>query len=219
LLFLSVSGEMTATFPNQDSTSATVASLLSQLQASSHFHPSEKPPHASASYLFGPEVSSYAEASHHAAATELSSAPACVDLRFCSFQQALPYIAQLSQDNHIVESVRNMKREQAQLENRLWEERQAIQRTHEERTQIARTKANLIGAGMTQFEADSMTSSFRRELQKFDAERVLPAWDGLLANQQAALESLGMPAMYVTMAAADRQKQQRVLQVLEGAIE
>ena len=50
----------------------------------------------------------------------------------------------------------------------------------------------------------TMTDSFRRELQKFDKERVLPAWDGLIARQQATLESLGVPAMYPTTAAEDR---------------
>ncbi|KAI0775440.1 hypothetical protein BC629DRAFT_707257 [Irpex lacteus] len=111
-----------------------------------------------------------------------------------------------------------MKQEQAQLENRLWADREAIQRKHEERVQNARKKAGLIGAELTQFEADSLTDSFRRELQKFDAERVLPAWDGLLAKQQAALESLGVPAIYPTTASAEIQ-QVKVLQVLQGALE
>jgi len=36
------------------------------------------------------------------------------------------------------------------------------------------------------------------ELRKFDAERVLPAWDGLVRGQQARLEALKVPTMYVT---------------------
>ena len=47
--------------------------------------------------------------------------------------------------------------------------------------------------------------SFRRELRKFDLERVLPAWDGMLTRQQAALESIGIPTMYPTMASAELQ--------------
>lgn len=50
-----------------------------------------------------------------------------------------------------------------------------------------------------------MSDLFRRELKKFDSERVLPAWDGLVTKQQTTLESLGVPAMYVTVALADRE--------------
>jgi hypothetical protein len=48
-----------------------------------------------------------------------------------------------------------------------------------------------------------MSNSFRRELGKFDAERVLPAWDGLVRGQQARLEALKVPAMFVTNDAGD----------------
>ena len=51
----------------------------------------------------------------------------------------------------------------------------------------------------------AMTESFRAELQKFDRERVLPAWDGLVTKQQAALEALGVPAMFPTTLATDRE--------------
>lgn len=50
-----------------------------------------------------------------------------------------------------------------------------------------------------------MSDTFRKELLKFDAERVLPAWDGLVTKQQHKLESLGVPAMYQTTIAADRE--------------
>lgn len=92
----------------------------------------------------------------------------------------------------------------------------------------------------------ALTDNFRRELQKFDTERILPAWDGLIAKQQAALESLGVPAMFPTSAPSERevwkilpfhsfrcfnmtdfglvvccvaQKQQKVMQVLVGVAE
>ena len=51
----------------------------------------------------------------------------------------------------------------------------------------------------------NMTSTFKRELARFDSERVLPAWDGLLAKQQNTLESLGVPTMFSTTAKADRE--------------
>jgi len=89
-------------------------------------------------------------------------------------------------------------------------------------------RANLIGSGgLSQLEADvsrcfvailrlsmahlrlvpaqTLTRAYRRELDKFDTQRVTAAWDGLISKQQAALESLGVPAMYVTDLTSDRE--------------
>ncbi|KAI0643703.1 hypothetical protein C8Q79DRAFT_1012266 [Trametes meyenii] len=106
-----------------------------------------------------------------------------------------------------------MRAEQTALERQLWKERREIQRRHEDRVKAARTQADIIGAGLTQYEADvrpayflvALTDSFRSELQKFDRSRTLPAWDGLLTKQQAALEALGVPAMFPTTQKADRE--------------
>ena len=49
-----------------------------------------------------------------------------------------------------------------------------------------------------------MTDAFRKELQQFDGERALPAWDGLVTKQQSALEALGVPTMYPTVVTTDR---------------
>jgi hypothetical protein len=43
-----------------------------------------------------------------------------------------------------------------------------------------------------------MSDNFRKELKKFDVERVLPAWDALVRGQQARLEALKVPTMFVT---------------------
>ena len=80
-----------------------------------------------------------------------------------------------------------------------------------------------------------MTEAFRREFKSFDSERVLKAWDGLIKNQQALLESLGVPAMYPTTVQAEQQVnphasctslthpcmqvQQRIMTVLAGIVE
>jgi len=98
----------------------------------------------------------------------------------------------------------------------LWEERQAIQKKYEEKVKIARTKATMIGTGLTKHEADMLTRAFETELRKFDSERVFPAWDGLVMKQQATLEGVGVPTMFVTDVPRDRERQQRVIQVLEG---
>ena len=51
----------------------------------------------------------------------------------------------------------------------------------------------------------ALTDAFRAELRKFDRERALPAWDGLVTKQQAALEGWGVPAMFITAHAPDRE--------------
>ena len=51
----------------------------------------------------------------------------------------------------------------------------------------------------------SMTRAFERELEKFDRERVQPAWDSLVFRQQKAMESLGVPLMFVTDNPPERQ--------------
>ena len=50
-----------------------------------------------------------------------------------------------------------------------------------------------------------MRQVFEEELTKFDRERVMPAWDGLVARQQAALERLGVPSMFVTEEGTERE--------------
>jgi hypothetical protein len=50
-----------------------------------------------------------------------------------------------------------------------------------------------------------LNDAFRKELRKFDAERVLFAWDGLLQKQQSTLESLGVPTMFPSDLRADRE--------------
>lgn len=48
-----------------------------------------------------------------------------------------------------------------------------------------------------------MSTAFRKELQKFDVERALVAWDGMVAKQQMALEVLAVPTMFVSSGTSD----------------
>ena len=50
-----------------------------------------------------------------------------------------------------------------------------------------------------------MNDAYRRDLQRFDTERVLLAWDALIQKQQAALETLGVPTMFATTSQVDCQ--------------
>ena len=81
-----------------------------------------------------------------------------------------------------------------------------------------------------------MTLSFTKELEQFDKNRVLAAWEGLIAKQQSALEAAGIPTMFVSSLQTDREvrvwhkplgnnyaliekkRQKRVMQVLEGIV-
>ncbi|KIJ19850.1 hypothetical protein PAXINDRAFT_107328 [Paxillus involutus ATCC 200175] len=135
-----------------------------------------------------------------------------------SFQQALLHLTRLSGNPEFVASVARLQQEQKDLEQQLWEERRAIHRKHEEKVRVARAKAALIGAGLSKHEADMMNDAYRRDLQRFGAERALLAWDALIQKQQAALEGLGVPTMFPTTSQANCEKQRRVVQVLEGIV-
>lgn len=50
-----------------------------------------------------------------------------------------------------------------------------------------------------------MQAAFKKELEKFDRERVLLAWDGLIAKQQTALALQGVPTMFMTNDSNDRE--------------
>ncbi|PIL36690.1 hypothetical protein GSI_00379 [Ganoderma sinense ZZ0214-1] len=201
-----------------------VASLLSQLQSSTAFSALAGPsrPHAPRTAISpgsvpslqttGPDATESSGNGHGTHQRAPHTPPEA--LRACTFQQSLPHLARLSEDPGFVQTLAAMRSEQADLERQLWRERGAIQKKHEERVRAARTKAGIIGAGLTQYEADAMTESFRAELAKFDRERVLPAWDGLVTKQQATLEALGVPAMFPTTLDTDRQRQQKIVQVL-----
>jgi len=184
-----------------------VASLLSQLSAPSH-----QPAQASSSHE---DPSSSADASTQGPALH-AVRERKQDTRGFTFQQSLPHLTRLSDDPSFVAAVAQLRKEQDDLERQLWEERQAVVASQEDRVKVAVTKANMTGSGISEREANAMRQGFERELAKFDKDRVLLVWDGLITRQQAALESLGVPTMFNTTTGLDRERQQRVVQVLEG---
>jgi hypothetical protein len=48
-----------------------------------------------------------------------------------------------------------------------------------------------------------MSDNFLKEVRKFDVERALPAWDALVRGQQARLEALKVPTMFVSSETGD----------------
>ena len=107
-----------------------------------------------------------------------------------------------------------MKNEQDALERKLWEERTEIIDRHEQRVKAAKAKAQIIGSGLSRPDAELLSDAIRREVQTFEIERALPAWDGLVARHQAAMEVLTVPAMFVTSKSADLQVKPAFLSML-----
>lgn len=56
-----------------------------------------------------------------------------------------------------------------------------------------------------------INEAYKKELQKFDLERALPAWDGLISKQQTAFALLNVPAMFPTSEIGDREVFQYVV--------
>ncbi|KAJ3878780.1 hypothetical protein F5051DRAFT_404799 [Lentinula edodes] len=140
------------------------------------------------------------------------------DHRYLTFQQALPLIARKSASPSFAEALKAMKQEQEILEIKLSDERKAILSKYETRVNVAKTKASMIGSGISRHEANMLVDAFEKELKRFDVERVLPAWDGLVLQQQEALFQMGVPTMFATTELSEREKQQKIMQVLEGLI-
>jgi hypothetical protein len=63
-----------------------------------------------------------------------------------------------------------------------------------------------------------MSLEFSRELEKYDKERVLVAWDALVEKQQNKLEQMGFPCMFVTSNPDERAKQQKIVNIILNAV-
>ncbi|KAH9049262.1 hypothetical protein EDB83DRAFT_2226946, partial [Lactarius deliciosus] len=189
-----------------------VADLLSQLQATQIPTSAERSTHLPFLATIRTPSSTSSTSSDH------STPPPQLDVRTLSFRQSLAHISRLGEDPNVVADLVKMKQEQDKLEKQLWDERVGIQKRHEKKVQVETTKAKLIGVDLSERERKSMSDAFQKELRKFDAERVLPAWGGLVRGQQARLEALKVPTMFVTNGQSDMEKQRLVVNVLEGIL-
>jgi hypothetical protein len=79
----------------------------------------------------------------------------------------------------------------------------------------------MIGAtGLSQHEAHMLDNAYANDLRNFTLCRVLPAWDGLQARQQARLHDLKIPGISIaTSSDAEREKQRKIIHVLEGLLD
>ncbi len=55
------------------------------------------------------------------------------------------------------------------------------------------------------FSRQMLSNAYKKELERFDAERVLPLWDNMVAQQQERLLQAGVPTMFITSVSADRE--------------
>nr|GAT46217.1 predicted protein [Mycena chlorophos] len=149
----------------------------------------------------------------------VASVPATAqpDIRYLTFQQALPKLSQL--DSAVLAAIQQLKRDQEKLERDLFAERVAIRTKYEAKVTVAQNKARLIGAnGVSKHEAEMISRAYEKELKQFDTERALLAWEQLVAKQQSALAQLNVPVMFPTTERTDRERQQRVMHVVEGLL-
>ncbi|KAJ7638447.1 hypothetical protein FB45DRAFT_902903 [Roridomyces roridus] len=198
-------------------TGPSVAALLSQLNSS------QIPPSAPS---LDPSPTSAPVLKHSSPSKDpLPTPPVTEDVRALTFQQALPLLAQLATEQNIVSALQKVSSLFLSLDVHLI----PLPSSKRNKTRSSATsgrsswrespdRATLIGTGLSKHEAEMLLQAYERELNKFDKERVLPAWDGLVTSQQGALAQLRIPAIFPTAVKNDRERQQRVIQVLEGLV-
>lgn len=197
-----------------------VASLLSQLKAPTPVSPPAPAPVPLTRDVIPntAEPSSASQLSSQPSRRPISQVQNVKDNRSCTFQQALPLLAQFGDDAGLIDALLKMKNEQDELERRLSTDRFAIQKGYEEKVKIAKIKAAIIGTVLSKHEAEKIADSFKKDLYRFDHEKVLPMWDGLIARQQTELADFSIPAMFVSNEKNDRQLQLKIMNVLEGIL-
>ncbi|KAK7468563.1 hypothetical protein VKT23_003067 [Stygiomarasmius scandens] len=158
-----------STGTSQSTVSNSIASLLSQLQpdsspslSSNDDSTMNEPLHTDSHQ--GPQVPGSVSSSRHSEAWSSSNhsnsassshshstqshrgndsrtqTPILQDRSRFTYQQALPIVASLSENEDFVKTLASMKKEQEALEQRLWEERTAITQKYENKVKTAMTK-------------------------------------------------------------------------------
>lgn len=79
-------------------------------------------------------------------------------------------------------------------------------------------RASIIGVDPTPRELEALHTELERQLLKFDSEQVLAGWDALIFKQQQALQALNVPSMFATTHETDRERQQRIIQVISDSL-
>ncbi|KAF8974712.1 hypothetical protein BDZ97DRAFT_45472 [Flammula alnicola] len=218
-----------------------VASLLSQLsaEAADSFTPTDfsygYANVQNASEIPPPPPLSFSHPAIPSASVTFAEEPT-EDRRNFTFLQSLPVISELADTPTFADTIKKMKNDQQDLERHLWAEREAIYTKYQEKLKVAQNKAQMIGTVVSQHELNvrlvhisstetdvipfyqMVTDAFKKEIYRFDHERVIPAWDGLVSRQQNELAQIGVPTMFGTSDVQDREKQQQVISLLENIV-
>ncbi|TFK29270.1 hypothetical protein FA15DRAFT_664191 [Coprinopsis marcescibilis] len=201
--------------PSTEDTASRVAELLAQLKSPSPLPPFKQPQQPPPRHAFSTLSAPRAQV-QQAPASALLPDP---NLRSCSYPVALTHLSRLGEDPAFTSAIKQILDEQNTRERQLWADREAILTKYMDKVTLALTKANLTGGGISKHEAMMLQDGYQRELRKFDQERVVPAWEGLVSRQQARLESLKVPNMFVTSDPKEREKQSQIIQVLTGLVQ
>ncbi|KZS97732.1 hypothetical protein SISNIDRAFT_449287 [Sistotremastrum niveocremeum HHB9708] len=141
------------------------------------------------------------------------------DRRSMTFQQALPILATFGDNDDFREDYLKLKSDQELMEKVLFEEREKIKRSFEDKVKVATSRAQITGVNLSAFDMQAMQSKYVKALDRHAIDRVLPAWDGLVAKQQDIFEKHCVPTMFLSKDKVVRSKQQKVIDVLDGIMQ
>ncbi|KAG8934195.1 hypothetical protein FRC01_004528 [Tulasnella sp. 417] len=143
-----------------------------------------------------------------------------VDYRSLTYVESLSRVEELLKDPRAAEALLDLKKAQDEMEKKLWDGRQSLNRRHEEKVHAAKITARIVTGSeqLDEKEVQRLVDELRRSEREYDLKHVLPAWDALVQEQQAVMESLGVPAMLPSTDLTERARQQRIIRVLEQGL-
>ncbi|KAG8961674.1 hypothetical protein FRC03_005082 [Tulasnella sp. 419] len=150
----------------------------------------------------------------------LETPPNEINLRNLTYHQSLSHMSRILEDEKCVTTLRELQKDQENLERQLWDARNQIIRRHEKKVKDRETQEKIL-TGSTELSPEDrrrLDVDLERALKKFDLENVLPAWDAILTRQQNVLEELRIPTIYATTNSSERLRQQKIVRVLEEGL-
>ncbi|KAJ3087335.1 Protein dgcr6 [Quaeritorhiza haematococci] len=113
--------------------------------------------------------------------------------------------------NDIVEQIQNLQSMQKNMEDKLLRNREALLERHEKRRQEL-LASEIIGNADPR-EAEALEVSLARELSEFD-KTVIRELENLAKKQQAKLDEIGIPMLYVTDKPEDMTVQKKIISLI-----
>ncbi|KAG8904400.1 hypothetical protein FRB99_001822 [Tulasnella sp. 403] len=189
--------------------SSRISSLLSRLRDPGPAEPTLAPSVAAETTIVDYTYPEEIEPEVQIPKVRVPSPPKKPDPRSMSYVESLSTVEALLKDPTCSGVLLGLQAEQRQLEQRLWESREAITSRYTSRLKTTQDKTT---------ENDETQNDMERELRRFDVETALPAWDALVKKQQQTMENLGVPMMFPTTDLTSRTRQQRLVRVIEEGL-